>query len=83
MQAAPASVAVAPDGAQTYVTMTNHRVSVVITATNAVSISTTVVNLASGTGGQACGDEQRLDNGPVYVTDAVNNSIQVLSLTRG
>ena len=79
MQAAPASVAVTSDGAQAYVTMTNHRVSVVNTATNAV-VSTTVVNSASGTGGHAVAVDGSATNGKVYITDAVNNSLRVLSL---
>ena len=80
--APPTSVAVTPDGAQAYVTTTNHRVSVINTATNAVA-STTVVNTASGTGGHAVAVDGSATNGKVYITDAVNNSLRVLSLTRG
>ena len=82
MQAAPTSVAVTPDGAQAYVTMTNHRVSVINTATNAV-VSTTVVNSASGTGGHVVAVDSTATNGKVYISDAAANSVRVLSLARG
>ena len=82
MAAAPTSVAVTPDGAQAYVTMTNHRVSVINTATNVV-VSTTVVNSASGIGGHIVAVDGSGTNGEVYISDAVDNSVRVLSLARG
>ncbi len=79
--ASPTSVAITPDGAQAYVTTNNHRVSVINTQTNTV-VSTAVLT-ASGTGGHAVAVDSTGTNGKVYISDAVANSLRVMSLTRG
>ena len=79
--ASPTSVAITPDGALAYVTTSNHRVSVINTQTN--SVSSTAVLTASGTGGHAVAVDSTATNGKVYISDAVGNSVRVLSLTRG
>ena len=82
LQAIPTSVAITPDGAQAYVTTSNHRVIVINTQTNSVA-STTVINSASGTGGHVVAVDSSGTNGMVYITDAAVNSVRVLSLNRG
>ena len=79
--AQPTSVAITPDGAQAYVTTTNHRVSVINPQTNTV-VSTAVLS-TSGTGGHAVAVDPAATNGKVYISDAAANSVRVLSLSRG
>jgi YVTN family beta-propeller protein len=77
MSAAPTSVAITPDGAQAYVT-TSNQLSVINTQTN-TAVSTAVLTA----GGHTVAVDASATNGKIYVTDAVNNSVRVLSLARG
>jgi len=80
--AVPTSITTSPDGSLAYVTTSNHRISVLNTQTNTVA-STTVLSSAAGTGGHAVAVDSSATNGKVYISDAVDNSVRVLSLARG